>query len=53
MEKNPRDIGKKDIPPTDQERESEAKRKLSRPPKDKTEIVIGPTDRSGPDVVLE
>jgi hypothetical protein len=37
----------------DPKRDLEAKKKLSRPPKDKTEVVIGPTDRTGPDVVLE
>lgn len=33
-------------------REAEARKKLSRPSKDKTEVTIGPTDRSGPDVVV-
>ena len=33
-------------------REAEARKKLSRPPRDKTEVTIGPTDRTGPDVVV-
>jgi hypothetical protein len=36
----------------ERQRELEAKKKLAKPPKDKTEVTIGPTDRSGPDVVL-
>jgi hypothetical protein len=36
----------------EKKREAEARKKLARPPKDKTEVIIGPTDRSGPDVVI-
>lgn len=55
MEKRPR----KDRPATppiltpEEQRELEARRNLSNPPKERTEVTIGPTDRSGPDVVLE
>ena len=35
-----------------EKQEAEARKKLSRPPKDKTEVTIGPTDRTGPDVVI-
>ena len=54
MEKKPR---KNQTAPTpalspEQLREVEAKKKLARPPKDKTEVTIGPTDRSGPDVII-
>jgi hypothetical protein len=37
----------------EQRRELEAKKKLARPPKDKTEVTIGPSDKQGPDVLLE
>ena len=50
MEKNPRDKISKETPTPEQLREQEAKKKLARPPKDKTEVTIGPTDRTGPDV---
>ena len=40
-------------PTAEELREIEAKKKLARPRKDKTEVTIGPTDRSGPDVVIE
>jgi hypothetical protein len=36
----------------DRAKEAKARQKLARPPKDKTEVTIGPTDRSGPDVVI-
>ena len=36
----------------DRAREIKARQKLARPPKDKTEVTIGPTDKSGPDIVL-
>jgi hypothetical protein len=36
----------------DSAREAKARQKLARPPKDKTEVTIGPTERSGPDVVI-
>jgi hypothetical protein len=54
MEKKPREKESTNAPaPTPEElRELAAKKKLARPPKDKTEVTIGPTDRSGPDVVL-
>lgn len=39
-------------PDDEKKREAEARQKLARPPKDKTEVIIGPTDRSGPDVNL-
>jgi hypothetical protein len=55
MENQPRDKKRSKAPnaPTpEQLRELEAKKKLARPPKDKTEVTIGPTDRSGPDVVI-
>ena len=39
-------------PTAEELREIEAKKKLARPPKDKTEVTIGPTDRSGPDVMI-
>lgn len=48
MEKNPPNRQ----PVSDKKRELEARKKLSRPPKDKTEVTIGPTDRSGPDIVI-
>lgn len=35
-----------------EKQEAEARKKLSRPRKDKTEVTIGPTDRTGPDVVI-
>lgn len=41
------------LPTAEEQRELEAKRNLSNPPKERTEVTIGPTDRSGPDVVLE
>lgn len=52
MEKNPRDERSKENLTPEQLREQEAKKKLARPPKDKTEITIGPTDRTGPDVSI-
>ena len=54
MENKPREKQppKTPEPSPEQERELEAKKKLARPPKDKTEVTIGPTDRSGPDVVI-
>lgn len=48
MEKRPSNPKSKER----QKEEAEARRKLSRPPKDKTGVTIGPTDRSGPDIVL-
>ena len=36
----------------DRVREAKARQKLARPPKDKTEVTIGPTERSGPDIVI-
>ena len=36
----------------DRSREIKARQKLARPPKDKIEVTIGPTDKSGPDIVL-
>lgn len=36
----------------DRSREAKARQKLARPPKNKTEVTIGPTDRSGPDVLF-
>ena len=39
-------------PEEEKKREEEAKKKLAKPPKDKTEVTIGPTDRTGPDVVI-
>lgn len=36
----------------DPQREREAAKKLSRPPKDKTEVTIGPGP-AGPDVLIE
>jgi hypothetical protein len=33
-------------------REAEARKRLAKPPKDKKEITIGPTDPTGPDVDL-
>ena len=55
MENKPRKEPPGTPPPItpEQQRELEAKKKLSRPPKERTEVTIGPTDRSGPDVVLE
>lgn len=56
MEKNLRPKPSKTAavrPTAEQLREAEARKKLARPPKDKTEITIGPTVRTGPDVVLE
>jgi len=38
--------------PEEETREAKAKKKLATPHKDKTEVIIGPTDRSGPDVNL-
>jgi hypothetical protein len=55
MENQPRDKKSSDAstPLSPEElRELEAKKKLALPPKDKTEVIIGPTDRSGPDVVI-
>ena len=55
MENQPRDKmpARATAPMTPEElRELEAKKKLARPIKDKTEVIIGPTDRSGPDVVV-
>ena len=57
MEKKPRDPNENanaNAPLTpEQQRELEAKQKLARPPKDKTEVTIGPSDRMGPDVTLD
>jgi hypothetical protein len=53
MKNKPRGKESKPLRTAAEEREMEARRKLARPPKDKTEVTIGPTDRSGPDVVLE
>ena len=55
MEKKPRDPNKNANAPLtpEQQRELEAKQKLARPPKDKTEVTIGPSDRVGPDVTLD
>ena len=36
----------------DRAREAKARQKLARPSKDKTEVTIGPTERSGPDIVI-
>ena len=36
----------------DRAKEAKARQKLARPPKDKTEVTIGPTERAGPDVVI-
>ena len=55
MENQPRDknFSGASAPPSPEDlRELEAKKKLARPPKDRTEVIIGPTDRSGPDVVI-
>lgn len=52
MEKNPREQNPKEPPTAEQLREQEAKKKLARPPEDKSEVTIGPTDRTGPDVVI-
>jgi hypothetical protein len=39
---------------TDKREEQEAAQKLARPPKDRREIVIGPTTESiGPDISIE
>ncbi|MGZ8899224.1 MAG: hypothetical protein ACXW3Z_03935 [Limisphaerales bacterium] len=55
MENNSQDEGVKEMVTPEkltpeQLKELEAKKKLSRPPKDKSEITIGPTDGTGPDV---
>ena len=52
MEKKSRDK-RESTSPAEKQRELEAKKNLSRPPRDKTEVVIGPTDKAGPDVALE
>ena len=52
MEKKSRNV-EGGLPRRAEERELEAKKKLARPPKDKREVIIGPTDRTGPDVVVE
>jgi len=54
MEKKPREKqpAKPPAPSPEQLRELEAKKKLAQPAKDKKEVTIGPTDRSGPDVVI-
>lgn len=36
----------------EREKEKEAARKLARPPKDKREVTIGPTNATGPDVLI-
>jgi hypothetical protein len=36
----------------ERDRDVQARQKLARPPKEKTKVTIGPTDRSGPDVVF-
>lgn len=57
MENNSQDEGVKEkvtlekLTP-EQLKELEAKKKLARPPKDKSEITIGPTDGTGPDVSI-
>jgi len=52
MEKKPKQSAKTPPPSPEEVRELEAKKKLARPMKDKTEVTIGPTDRSGPDVII-
>ena len=49
MEKKPAPETK---PVEDTTRDENAKRKLARPTRDKTEVTIGPTDRTGPDVLI-
>jgi hypothetical protein len=34
------------------ETEKEAREILSKPPRDKREVTIGPTDKTGPDITL-
>jgi hypothetical protein len=55
MEKKPRQPKTNASAPltAEQLRELEAKKKLARPPKDKTEVTIGPSDKIGPDVTLD
>jgi len=55
MEKNPHETNATPSAPLTEEqlRELEAKKKLARPPEDKTEVIIGPSDKTGPDVTLE
>ena len=36
----------------ERDRDVKARQKLARPPKEKTKVTIGPTDRSGLDIVL-
>jgi hypothetical protein len=48
MEKKPDSTGEV----ASKESEAEAKKKLSRPPKDKREVTIGPTGGKGPDVTI-
>jgi hypothetical protein len=50
MEKKPRE--KQSLPSREEKRELEAKRRLARPPKDRSEVTIGPTVRSGPDISI-
>jgi hypothetical protein len=52
MEDKPKPVTNSDAQ-KDQAREVKARQKLARPPKDKTEVTIGPTVRTGPDVVIE
>jgi hypothetical protein len=54
MENKPREkqSPKAPAPSAEQERELEAKKKLARPPKDKKEVTIAPTNPSGPDVLI-
>jgi hypothetical protein len=55
MEKKPRDRNRNARAPLtpEEQRELEAKKKLARPPKDKTEVTIGPSDKIGPDVTFD
>ena len=36
----------------EKKREAEARKRLAKPPSDKTEVIIGPTNPTGPDVDL-
>jgi hypothetical protein len=40
-------------PPDPKPDERKSKERLARPPKDRREVIIGPTNGNGPDVTLE
>lgn len=43
----------KDTPQSDQARkERKARERLAKPPKDRREVTIGPTNKAGPDITL-